>query len=89
MKTAEDFKKLIEGFSGDFSADNALQVSVIRNGLVVHIYTNLMQQSIFNTAKMVAFIHEGECENINPLKTSIQKLMKRIKNLAVRKSRHH
>ena len=35
MKTAEDFKKLIEGFSGDISA--ALQVSVIRNGLVVHI----------------------------------------------------
>ena len=24
MKTAEDFKKLIEGFSGDISADNAL-----------------------------------------------------------------
>ena len=45
---AEDFKKLIEGFSGDISADNALQVSVIRNGLVVHIYTNLMQQSIYN-----------------------------------------
>ena len=44
MKTAEDFKKLIEGFSGDISADNALQVSAIRNGLVVH---NLMQQSIF------------------------------------------
>ena len=42
MKTAEDFKKLIEGFSGDISADNALLVSVIRNGLVVHI----MQQSI-------------------------------------------
>ena len=39
---------MTEGFSGDISADNALQVSVIRNGLVVHIYTNLMQQSIFN-----------------------------------------
>ena len=38
MKTAEDFKKLIEGFGGDISADNALQVSAIRNGLVVHIY---------------------------------------------------
>ena len=24
-----------------------------------------MQQSIFNTAKMVAFIHEGVCGNIN------------------------
>ena len=65
MKTAEDFKKLIEGFSGDISADNALQVSAIRNGLVVHIYTNIMQQSIFKTAKMVAFIHEGVCGNIN------------------------
>ena len=79
MKTAEDFKKLIEGFSGDISADNALQVSAIRNGLVVHIYTNLMQQSIFKTAKMMAFIHEGVCWNINALKTSIQKLMERIK----------
>ena len=79
MKTAEDFKKLIEGFSGDISADNALQVSAIRNGLVVHIYTNLMQQSIFKTAKMVAFIHEGVCGNINALKTSIQKLIERIK----------
>ena len=38
MKTAEDLKKLIEGFNGDISADNALQVSAIRNGLVVHIY---------------------------------------------------
>ena len=36
MKTAEDFKKLIEGFSGDISADNALQVSAIRNGLELH-----------------------------------------------------
>ena len=44
MKTAEDLKRLIEGVSSDVSADNALQVSVIRNmkyGLVVHIYTNL------------------------------------------------
>ena len=70
MKTAEDFRKLIEGCSGDISADNALQVSLIRNGLVVHIYTNIMQQSIFKTAKMVAFIHEGVCGNINALKTS-------------------
>ena len=85
MKTAEDFKMLIEGFSGDISADNALQVSVIRNGLVVH----LMQQSILKLPKMVAFIHEGVCGNINALKTSIQKLMKRIKNLAVWISRHH
>ena len=38
MKTTEDLKRLIEGFSSDVSADNALQVSVIRNGLVVHIY---------------------------------------------------
>ena len=36
MKTAEDFQKLIEGFSGDISADNALQVSAIRNGLELH-----------------------------------------------------
>ena len=79
MKTAEDFKKLIEGFSGDISADNALQVSAIRNGLVVHRYTNLMQQSIFKMAKMVALIHEGVCVNMNALKTSIQKLMERIK----------
>ena len=57
MKTAEDFKKLIVGFSGDISADNALQLSAIRSGLVVHIYTNLMQQSIF--------IHERVCGNIN------------------------
>ena len=28
---------------------------------------------------MVAFIHEGVCGNINALKTSIQKLMERIK----------
>ena len=55
MKTAEDFKKLIEGFSGDISADNALQVSAIRNGLVVHIYTNLMQQSIFLNCQNGAF----------------------------------
>ena len=68
-------QKLIVGFSGDISADNALQVSAIRHGLVMHIYTNLMQQSIFKTAKMVAFIHEGVCGNINALKTSIQKLM--------------
>ena len=51
MKTTEDFKKLIEGFNSDISADNVLQVSVIRNGLVVHIYTNLMQQSIFKMPK--------------------------------------
>ena len=51
MKTAEDFKKLIQGFSGDISADNALVTGLsIRNGLVVHRYTNLMQQSIFNIA---------------------------------------
>ena len=71
MKTAEDFKKLIEGFSGDISADNALQVSVVRNGLAVHIHTDLIQQNILKTAKMVAFIHEGVCGNINALKTSM------------------
>ena len=46
MKTTEDLKKLIEGFSSDVSVDNVLQVSAIRNGLVVHIYTNITQQSI-------------------------------------------
>ena len=35
MKTAEDLKRFIEGFSGDVSADNALQVSVIGNGLYI------------------------------------------------------
>lgn len=75
MKTAEDLKRLIEGFS---SADNALQVSVIRNGWVVHIHTNLTQQSIVKTAaKMVAFIRAGECGNINALQPSIQKLMEK------------
>ena len=58
MKTAEDLKRLIEGFSSDVTAENA-QVSVIRNGLVVHIHTNLMQQNIVKTAKVVAFIHAG------------------------------
>ena len=77
MKTAEDFKKLIEGFSSDVSADNALQVSAIRNGLVVHIYTNIMQRSIVKTAKMVAFIHAVECGNINALQPSIQKFMEK------------
>ena len=59
MKTAEHLKRFIEGFSGDVSADNALQVSVIRNGLIVHMYTNLMQQSIVKTAQLVAFIRAG------------------------------
>ena len=35
-ETAEDLKRLIEGFSSDVIAYNALQVSVIVNGLVVH-----------------------------------------------------
>ena len=51
MKTTEDLKKLIEGFNSDVSADNALQVSAIRNGLVVHIYTNITQQSIVKLPK--------------------------------------
>ena len=38
MKTTDDLKKLIEGFSSDVSVDNVLQVSAIRNGLVVHTY---------------------------------------------------
>ena len=62
MKTTEDLKKLIEGFSSDVSVDNVLQVSAIRNGLVVHIYTNITQQSIVKTAKMVAFIHAENVE---------------------------
>ena len=55
----KDLKRFIEGFSGDVSADNTLQVSVIRNGLIVHMYTNLMQQSIVKTAQLVAFIRAG------------------------------
>ena len=81
MKTAEDYKRLIEGFSSDISADNALQVSAIRNGLAVHIYSNITQQSIAKTSKMVAFIHAGECGNIHALQPSIQKLMETIKSM--------
>ena len=55
----KDLKRFIEGFSGDVSADNTLQVSVIRNGLIVHMYTNLMQQSIVKTAQLVAFFRAG------------------------------
>ena len=48
MKTAEDLKRLIEGFSS--GADNALTTGFsIRNGLVVQIYSTLMQQSIIKT----------------------------------------
>ena len=61
MRTAEDLKRLIEGFSSDVSAIDAQQFLVIRNCLLVHIYipTQLMQQSIVKSAKMVAFIHAG------------------------------
>ena len=64
MKTADYLKRLIEGFSSDVSAAGQYTNYrfQIRNGLVVHIYTILKQQSIVKTAKMVAFICAGVCQ---------------------------
>ena len=78
MKTAEDLKRLIEGFSSDVSAENA-QVSVLRNGLVVHIHTNYCSKTLLKLPKWWLLFTQEYCQNINALQTSIQKLTEKIK----------
>ena len=68
MKTAEDLKRFITtGFSNKKWLGSAHNITTA-------------QQSIVKTATMVAFIHAGECGNINALQPSIQKLMEKIKS---------
>ena len=41
MKTAADLDKFIDDFKSDISENNTLQVSMIRNGLVIYIHISI------------------------------------------------
>ena len=69
QKTDENLKRFIEGLSTYISADKCTTGFSIKKR---HIYTNLMQQSIIKTAKMVAFLHAEVCVNMEAVQISIE-----------------
>ena len=81
MKTAADLEKCIDNFKSDISENNTLQVSMIRNGLVIYIHINLTNKNITQTAKMVAQFDSGNRINVNALKRSIRHFLTAIATL--------
>ena len=70
--------KWIDDFKSDISENNMLQVSMIRNGLVIYIHINLTNKNRTQTAKMVAHLDSGNRINVNALKRSIRHFLTAI-----------